>query len=87
MHRFRLTGTESNRDGIGASVRIYYGGQSSSRMVRTGSSYLSQSELPVTFGLGKRDSIDRAVIRWPNGRITRRWIPDTEREITLEQPK
>jgi len=35
--RFRLTGTESNRDGIGALVRIYYGGQTSSRMVRSGS--------------------------------------------------
>jgi enediyne biosynthesis protein E4 len=67
--RFRLKGTESNRDGIGALVRIYYGGQSSSRMVHSGSSYLSQSELPVTFGLGKRDSIERAVIRWPNGRV------------------
>jgi hypothetical protein len=67
--RFRLIGTQSNRDGIGAMVRIYYGGQSSSRMVRSGSSYLSQSELPVTFGLGKRDSIERAVIRWPNGRV------------------
>ena len=67
--RFRLIGTQSNRDAIGAMVRIYYGGQSSSRMVRSGSSYLSQSELPVTFGLGKRDSIDRAVIRWPNGRV------------------
>src|SRR5947208_3704561 len=67
--RFRLRGTESNRDAIGAMVRIYYGGQSSSRMVRSGSSYLSQSELPVTFGLGKRDGIDRVVIRWPNGRV------------------
>ena len=38
-------------------------------MVRSGSSYLSQSELPVTFGLGKRNSIERAVIRWPNGRV------------------
>ena len=67
--RFRLIGTESNRDGIGATVRIYYAGQSSLRMVRSGRSYLSQSELPVTFGLGKRASIDRAVIRWPNGRV------------------
>src|SRR5262249_54910957 len=40
--RFRLVGTESNRDGIGAMVRVYYGGQTSSRMVRSGSSYLSQ---------------------------------------------
>ena len=67
--RFRLTGTQSNRDAIGATVRIFYGGQSSSRMVRSGSSYLSQSELPVTFGLGARGSIDKAVIRWPNGRV------------------
>jgi hypothetical protein len=67
--RFRLIGTESNRDGIGALVRVYYGGQTSSRKVRSGSSYLSQSELPVTFGLGKRESIDRMVIRWPNGRV------------------
>jgi hypothetical protein len=37
-------------------------------MVKTGSSYLSQSELPVTFGLGRRDKIDRVVIQWPNGR-------------------
>jgi hypothetical protein len=38
-------------------------------MVRSGRSYLSQSELPVTFGVGKRDSVDRAVIHWPNGRV------------------
>jgi hypothetical protein len=37
-------------------------------MVKGGSSYLSQSELPVTFGLGKRDKIERVVIGWPNGR-------------------
>jgi hypothetical protein len=67
--RFRLIGTKSNRDAIGSSVRIFYGGESSSRMVRSGSSYLSQSELPVTFGAGKRDRIDRAVIRWTSGRV------------------
>ena len=38
------------------------------RMVKSGSSYLSQSELPVTFGVGKRDRIDRLVIEWPSGR-------------------
>jgi enediyne biosynthesis protein E4 len=67
--RFRLIGTESNRDAIGATVRLYYGGQTNLRMVRSGRSYLSQSELPVTFGVGKRDSVDRAVIHWPNGRV------------------
>jgi hypothetical protein len=37
-------------------------------LVKSGSSYLSQSELSVTFGLGKRDEIERMVIQWPNGR-------------------
>jgi hypothetical protein len=66
--RFHLVGTKSNRDAIGATVRIFYNGQGQSRVVRGGSSYLSQSELPVTFGLGKRDKIDRATIEWPTGR-------------------
>jgi hypothetical protein len=66
--RFELEGTKSNRDAIGATVQIFTGDLHQSRMVRGGSSYLSQSELPVTFGLAKRDKIDRVVIDWPNGR-------------------
>jgi hypothetical protein len=67
--RFRLRGTKSNRDAIGASVRIFHEGQTQSRFVHGGSSYLSQSEFPVTFGLGSRDKIDRVVIDWPSGRM------------------
>ena len=66
--RFTLVGTKSNRDGIGARMRVFFGGTSQSRMVKTGSSYLSQSELPVTFGVGRRDAVDRVVIDWPSGR-------------------
>jgi hypothetical protein len=65
--RFRLTGTKSNRDAIGALVRIFYEGLSQSQMVKTGSSYLSQSELPLTFGLGQRDKVERVQIDWPSG--------------------
>jgi hypothetical protein len=65
--RFTLTGTKSNRDAIGTTVRIFYAGVTQSRMVKGGSSYLSQSELPVTFGLGKEDRIERVVIYWPSG--------------------
>jgi hypothetical protein len=65
--RVRLVGTKSNRDAIGASVRIFHGGTSQSRLVKGGSSYLSQSELPVTFGVGKRDRVERLVIQWPSG--------------------
>jgi hypothetical protein len=67
--RFRLIGTKSNRDALGASVRVYYSGEQSSRVVKSGSSYLSQSELALTFGLAKRDKVDRAVIAWPSGRV------------------
>ena len=66
--RFRLAGTKSNRDAVGALVKVLQGSSVQSRLVKGGSSYLSQSELPVTFGLGKSDHIDRVVIQWPSGR-------------------
>jgi enediyne biosynthesis protein E4 len=66
--RFRLVGTKSNRDAIGASVRTFASDLAQSRLVKGGSSYLSQSELPLTFGLGKQDRIERIVIDWPSGR-------------------
>jgi hypothetical protein len=65
--RLRLVGTNSNRDAIGASVRVEYDGASQSRMVKSGSRYLSQSELPLTFGVGRRDRVARLVISWPSG--------------------
>ena len=66
--RFHLVGTKSNRDAIGATVQVFSGDLTQSRTVKGGSSYLSQSELPVTFGLDKRDRIERVVIHWPSGR-------------------
>ncbi len=66
--RVRLVGTKSNRDGIGAAVRLYCGGECSLRLVKSGSSYLSQCELPLTFGMGARDTAERLVIEWPSGR-------------------
>ena len=67
--RLRLRGVTSNRDGIGARVRVFAGKDRLSRTVRTGSSYLSQSELPLTFGLGKAAKADRVVIEWPSGKV------------------
>jgi enediyne biosynthesis protein E4 len=66
--RFCLVGTKSNRDAIGANVHLSQGGTEQSKMVKTGSSYLSQSELPLTFGLGKVNLVDRVAIDWPSGR-------------------
>ncbi len=65
--RFHLVGTKSNRDAIGALVRIFYNGQTQTRVVKSGSSYLSQSESPLTFGLGKRPQIERVQMEWPSG--------------------
>jgi enediyne biosynthesis protein E4 len=67
--RFRLVGTHSNRDAIGAVVRVEYSGGIQSRLVKSGSSYLSQSELPITFGLGRADRIERAIVEWPSGKV------------------
>jgi hypothetical protein len=66
--RLRLVGTKSNRDAVGATVHVSYEGVTQSRVVRGGSSYLSQSELPLTFGVGRRDKVDRVVVNWPSGR-------------------
>jgi hypothetical protein len=67
--RIRLVGTRSNRDGIGAVVKLTAGGETQSQMLHSGSSYLSQSELALTFGLGQRDRADALEIRWPSGQI------------------
>jgi hypothetical protein len=66
--QFQLTGTKSNRDAIGATVKIFGGRLSQSRVVRGGSSYLSQSELAVTFGVGRSEKIERVTVDWPSGR-------------------
>ena len=67
--RFYLVGTKSNRDAIGARVQLTSGGISQSRMVKSGSSYLSQSEFALTFGLDNRDKAEHVVIDWPSGRM------------------
>jgi hypothetical protein len=71
--RVKLVGAKSNRDGIGAKVFAKPGnGTRQLAMVKTGSSYLSQSELPVTFGLGKPESGKSVALEivWPSGQKT-----------------
>jgi len=65
--RIKLTGTKSNRDGIGATVKLTSGGETQTQMLRSGSSYLSASELVLTFGLAQRESADIIEIHWPSG--------------------
>ncbi len=67
--RLHLKGTKSSRDAIGAIARLTTAKGTQSRMVHTGSSYLSQSELALTFGMGKEEKASRLVIEWPSGAV------------------
>ncbi|HXW07722.1 MAG TPA: CRTAC1 family protein [Vicinamibacterales bacterium] len=68
--RIAAVGTGSNRDGIGARVRVTLdNGTRRWSIVKTGSSYLSQSELPLTFGLGGAKKITGVEVTWPNGKV------------------
>jgi hypothetical protein len=60
-------GTKSNRDGVGAKVTVIAEGQKFVQEVRSGSSYISSSDLRLHFGLGSIAAFDRIEIRWPNG--------------------
>jgi hypothetical protein len=70
--RVKTTGTKSNRDGIGAKVTITLGDRSRQwRLVRTGSSYCSQSDTAVTFGLGATERVESVEVAWPSGQVDR----------------
>ncbi len=63
-----LTGTTSNRDGLGAMVRVRAGGQTYAKVNDGKSGYLSQSALPLYFGLGDAERIERVEVDWPSGK-------------------
>ncbi len=87
--RVKTIGTKSNRDGIGAKVTVITKkGERLTRMVKTGSSYLSQSELPVTFGLGKpAGETVNLEVAWPSGKKDS--IPNLKPNqfVTIEEGK
>ena len=66
--KFKLIGTHCNRDAVGASVKLTAGARSLTQEVRTGSSYLSQGDLRLHFGLGARERADSIEVTWPCGR-------------------
>ena len=68
--RFKLVGTRTNRDAIGARIELRAGGITQVREVMPTRSYLAQVELPVTFGLGDGQSVDSVEITWPDGTKT-----------------
>jgi enediyne biosynthesis protein E4 len=85
--RIKLKGTKSNRDGIGAVVHVTSGSAKQWQMLRSGSSYLSQSELVLTFGLGKGTKADSIEVGWPSGQTDKLSNIDAGQTVTVEEGK
>jgi enediyne biosynthesis protein E4 len=83
--RVKLVGTKSNRDGIGAVARVLAGNDAQSLMLRSGSSYLSASELVLTFGLGPHTQADALEIHWPSGQTDRLSNIPAEQVIAVKE--
>jgi hypothetical protein len=84
--RVRTVGTTSNHDGIGARVTITtLGGSTHWSLVKTGSSFASQSELPVTFGLGSDTALSGIEVRWPSGKVDRAGRTAADQTVTIEE--
>jgi hypothetical protein len=85
--RLKLVGTKSNRDGIGTVVQVTSGSDKQSKMLRSGSSYLSQSELVLTFGLGAQTKADTVEIQWPSGLVDKLSNLNAGQTVTVEEGK
>jgi hypothetical protein len=85
--RLKLVGSKSNHDAIGAWVRAKVGDNVLWRQVMPTRSYLSQSELPVTLGLGKAEQIDDLEITWPGGTKQRVALSELNVVTRIDQPR
>ena len=86
--RFFLRGSSSNRSAIGTIVELVLNGRPGPwARVKTGSSYASQSELPLTFGLGRRERISGARVTWPDGTVESLPAMDANIAVTVEEGK
>jgi hypothetical protein len=83
----KLQGTKSNRDGIGARVEVYAGGNRWTAERVAGSGYLSQNEARLHFGLGPATTVDKIVVHWPSGLDQVLGKQDANRVLTIEEPK
>jgi enediyne biosynthesis protein E4 len=83
--RLKLVGSSSNRDAIGAWIKIRAGNHTLSRQVMPTRSYLSQSELPVTIGLGKLTKVDSIEILWPRGGTQKIAMPKLNALTTISE--
>jgi hypothetical protein len=85
--RLKLIGKDANRDSVGAVVRVTLGDKVLSRQVMPTRGYLSQSELPVTIGLGAAAKPDAVEIVWPGGVVQKLTDVKVNALTTVEQSK
>ncbi len=84
--QLRLEGTKSNRDGIGAVVRVTSAGGAQSQTVHSGSSYCSASDLALTFGLGKDATASEIDIYWPSGAHQKLSSVKADQRMIVKEP-
>lgn len=86
--RLALRGSKSNRSAIGTLVKVKFSEKDGlRRWVRSGSSYMSQSELPLTLGLGNHPKIPLLTLRWPSGKITRYKDVVANQSLVIDEDK
>jgi hypothetical protein len=83
----QLKGTKSNRGGIGAAVELIAGGRKLVAQRVAGSSYLSQDDGRLHFGLGAAQTIEKITLQWPSGRTQILENVAVDRVLTVEEPK
>jgi hypothetical protein len=84
--RVKLEGRLVNRNAIGALLMLTANGVTQRRLVMPTHSYLSQAELPVTFGLGDVPKVDALTVTWPNGQIQDVPVTQVDTTVTITQP-
>lgn len=85
--RVKLKGQSPNTDAIGALIKVQADGQKWQQWVRSGSSYLSQSELPASIGIGQQKVIEKLTVRWPQGKTSTFFQVPTAQTIVIDEEK
>ena len=83
----KLTGTAPNTDAIGAVVTARTGTVAQVRLVQSGTSYLSQNDMRLHFGLGPANVVDSLEVRWPNGQMSKMENVRTNQIVRVAQPR
>jgi hypothetical protein len=83
----KLEGTKSNRDAIGARVKVVTGNKSQFNHVTTSCGYASSSAGPMYFGLGADASVDLVEIHWPSGQVQQLKTVMADRVLRVKEPR